>query len=449
MRLLRTLIGLCLLSALPLMQAQQAPSALNFQQALQLAQKSPKVQLAQLKLEQAQRQLTIASSPVSAAVSSGYSYGTAGGDVSPISLSASLNVIPYGPAAERVQQARWAVQQARLDAQTARATALTTVAQDYLGALRAAQNETLQTRAVKLAQQSLNVAKAQRQAGTATSADVLQAQITLQTAQNDLATATRTYQQALGTLSLDLGREVKAVAGEPGASTNPPGADLDGEALDARLEQRSDVYSAKIAALEAQQSAADTLRNNLPSATLSTGYSTASANAQFKTGASLSTGGGSAFQPTISLSYDPDYHTQGAVGPQQNFQVGISLSVPLDPSLPATLEASKLTVQGSQLAAKSALAQARLEVQTDRNALAAAQASATQSQALLTQSQQSAADAQAQYKLGLLTRLQVQQALQAEAEAKLNLAKAQDQVLLARMALAQALALDPLEVFSQ
>jgi outer membrane protein TolC len=432
--------------------AQQTSAALGFKQALQLAQESSKVQLAQLKLEQAQRRFTSAGSPVSAALSSGYSYSTVGGSgVNPLSLSASFNIIPYGPTAERKQQARWAVQQAQLDASAARATALSKVAQDYLSALRAGQNEALQEGAVKLAQQSLNVTKAEQQAGAATSADVLQAQIALQAAQNDLATATRTQQQALATLSLDLGREVTAVSGEPGASTTPPDADLSGAALDARLEQRSDVFSARVAASEARQSTADTLRNSLPSATLSTEYSSAANGAQFKAGASLGTGGGSAFQPTVSVSYDPNYQSSspGTTGSQQNFAVGISLSVPLDPSLPATLEASKLAVQSSQLAATSALAQARLEVQTDRNALAAAQASAAQSQALLKQSQQSVSDAQTQYKLGLLTQLDVQQALQAAAEAKLNAAKAQDQVLLARMALAQALALDPLEVFGE
>jgi outer membrane protein len=448
------------LLALTLSAAWAQGSPLTFQATLQRALSSPSVSIAQSQLDLAQEQLQVASSPLSAQFSTGYTKtwrsltadnlpqprSLNSSDVAPLKLSASLNVIPYGPSHDQLVQAQWGVVKARAALRDAKATALLAVAQQYLSALRAAQTVTIKQQALSYAHAALTAVKLQVQLGGASDAQLLAAQLAVTQAENDLAAAKRAQAAALASLSLTLGVSVSAVAGEPPESHDPAiPADLTSV-----LAERSDVLGAELAVLNARQNADSVLFKNLTSGSLSVSYKTGDRQHSFGLGASFDT---RSFEPGVSLSYDPDsgvfsnldtslQHPSG-----QSFSVSLGLKIPLNTALPAALEAARLSVKAAQQQLAQARASAKLSLESAQQQLAAAREALTLSRQILKQSQQALATARKRLKLGLISKLEVNGAQQDAAQARLSYAQAKDKLLLARMQLAQALAHSPLEVF--
>ncbi len=436
----------------PMAFAQEAP--LSFEDALSQALKSPNVILAQSQLELAKRQLAVASSLISAEISAGYS--ASWGELNapslsepqslddsgfdPLTLNATLNVIPFGPNYERIQRARYGLTQAQKTLEDERTNAVIDVTQRYLTALRARQEEDVEALNVELALLELEAVSARLEVGAANEAQVLQAEIALSQAENDLATARRESVQVLASLSLALGMPLSAVAGEPPTSKTP---ELSTELA---LDRRSDVINARLAVAEAELNAASTLRENLPSGSFNIDYVSSSDTQSFSLGAGFDT---RSFQPSLSSGLDFDYENPGAPpeASSQSLSLRLGLRIPLDVALSDALAAARLSVEQSQQREAQTLELAKLDIDNQQSSLQAAEAGLALAQKLLTQSEQAAKDAEQRFELGLTTVLDLKRAELSAAEAALNYDRSRDIVLLARLQLAKALAMNPFEVF--
>ena len=448
-------------AGLTVVRAQGEP--LSFAQALTLAQQSPGVTLAASQLELAQRQLDVASGVVSADLSAGYTRtwgeatdasGTArsleGGGFDAATLKMTLNVVPLGPLADSVQRARWNVQKAAANLRDARNNASFNAAEQYLTALRLAQQLALDEATVALAQSRLDAAQTRLAAGAATDSGVLAAQIALGQAQSDLADTQRQQLDTLAKLAQTLGVAVVSVAGEPPALQHADLATTDATALETLLSQRSDVLAANLAVASAQLDKASTLRDYLPSGTLSTAFNARDGVQQLSAGASFDT---RSFQPSISASYDPNLNrnassaTTPTGGSSSSFSLSVGLDIPLNSAVGPALAVADLAIAQSEQQARQTLQLARLEVDSARRAFAAVTAQVDMAKQLVAQAEQVARTTQDRYDLGLTGILDVQQAQVNLSSARLSADRASDARTVAALQLAQSLALDPTEVF--
>ena len=179
---------------------------------------------------------------------------------------------------------------------------------------------------------------------------MLDAQITLSQAQNDLAEVALEQTQALATLARTLGVNVTTVSGEPPTVTLPDLGDTD-----ALLEQRSDILSARLAVQTAQLSADAAVRQVLPSGGVSASYS--ASDVTLAAGLSTET-----YQPSLSVGYDPDGSVAGTAGAtREGLSAQVSLSIPLETGSGAALAAADTSVQNAQqqLGADSSASAAR------------------------------------------------------------------------------------------
>jgi outer membrane protein len=442
------------LSALTLAQDAQP---LSFSQALELSQGSPSVVLAQGQRDLAQKQLEVSRGVLSGEFTAGYTqtWGEAtstlpttgeeqttslnDGSFDAFSLSATLNVVPFGPNADTIQKALWSLEQAELTLRDAGATALINTAESYLTALRAAQEVELRKFSVEVATQQLEANRVRREAGGATDQQVLQAEIALSQAQNELSTAQRSNVQALASLSNGLGVAVEGVSGEAPDAALPETLDIEKQIL-----ERTDVKQALIAVQEAELSAASTTRQYLPSGSLTMSLSATDNEQRLSASAGYDT---KTFQPNASLSFDPSFD-QGVEGSSSNsFSINLGATVPIETSLAPALEAARLSIEQSQNQAQQTQELARLEVTNTQRQLDAAQAGLELSQQLVEQSQQTYDTTKERFDLGLIIELDVLTAEEALRESQLNLAKAQDSYLLALLQYLNSLAVNPLEVF--
>jgi outer membrane protein len=433
----------------------QGVQPLSFSQALELSQESPSVVIAQGQRDLAQKQLEVARGVFSGEFTTGYTqtWGEAtstlptgeeettsldDGGFDAFSLSATLNVVPLGPSADNIQKALWSLEQAELNLRDAGATALISTAESYLTALRAAQEVELKTFSVEVATQDLEANRVRRESGGATDQQVLQAEIALSQAQNELATAQRSNVQALAALSNQLGVEVSSVSGEAPSVTLPEGLDIEGQIL-----ERTDVRQALIAVQEAELNAASTTREYLPSGSLTMSLSATDDDGRLSASAGYDT---RSFQPNASLSYDPSF--EGSEGLSSNsFSINLGATVPLESSLAPALEAARLSIEQSQQQAEQTQELARLEITNAQRQLDAAQAGLELSQQLVEQSQETYDTTKERFDLGLIIELDVITAEEALREAQLNFARAQDSYLLALLQYLNSLAVNPMEVF--
>ena len=470
-----------LVAQLPLLAGAQG-STLGFEEALALALESPAVALAETNLDLARRQLEVVASPLSAQLSGGYtntrgalespifpeaeSLSTSGLD--PLALTATVNVVPFGPRFDNAQRARWGVLRAEAGLRDARAGALLDATGRYLSALRAAQTAALRRSEVEQAATTLEATRERLEAGAASDFEVAQAEVALSGARSNLAEAERSETQALSALSLTLGVPVAAV-NEPGEDTLGGGGEL-GEARDAlqpagtglldpsadpltdsldSLLNRSDVQEARLNVLEQELTARATLRDNLPGGSLSLGYTRNVNTRALQAGVAYSTFGPDGYQPALSFSYDPNAQSllDEAEARASSVSVSLDVSVPLDIRLSAALRAARLNVEASRMQAERVLELARLEAAGAQDSVAAASSSLEVAGELLAQSRAALEAAQSRFELGLISPLELSQAQIDAAEAALTYARAEDALLTARLELARALALDPLEVF--
>ncbi len=465
--------------------AQGAGDPLGFEEALALALESPTVALAETNLDFARRQLEVVASPLSAQLSGGYTrtrgalesptfpeaedLSTSGLD--PLALTTTLNVVPFGPRYDSAQRARWGVLRAESALRDARTDALLDASNRFLAALRAAQTVALRRSEVEQAATTLEATRERLGAGAATDFEVAQAEVALSGARSDLAEAERSEVQALSSLSLTLGVSVAAVApgesavdgaegpeaqvqdettqpaGEPNLSVDPL-LDPSTDPTDFLL-NRSDVQEARLNVLEQELTARATLRDNLPGGSLSLGYTRNVNTRALQVGAAYSTVGPDGYQPALSFSYDPNAQSllDEVEARSSSVSVSLDVSIPLDIRLSAALRAARLNVEASRMQAERVLELARLEAAGAQNNLAAASASLEVAGELLEQSRAALEAAQRRFELGLISPLELSQAQLDAAEAALTYARAEDALLTARLDLARALALDPMEVF--
>ena len=414
---------------------------------------SPRIVLAQSQLELAQKQLEVTASWLQTSLSSGYTQNWSSlevsgetttdneGDIDPISLNAALNVVPYGPWHERVQQSRWAVERARLALRDERANVIIELTAQFQNSLRAEENVALEAQKLELAELNLAAAQTRLEAGAATPSDLLQLELALQQAQEDALSAERERAQALAQLSNLLGQAVSDVSG-----TLPDFSD-DLTFDDENVSTRSDVVTAQLGVAEAEQNANAIRRENLPSGSVSAGYSVGGEDATLQLGAGYSLNGANAYQPSVNLSYDPDTGLRDLpAGTSQSFSVGIDVVIPFDIALPDALEAARLSVEGARLRAEQALTLARLEAETLAANLSGARATGDLAEQILDQRRNSLDITQQRFDLGLISMLELAEAKVNVLEAELSLHRAEDAVRLAAMRYAAALALNPLEV---
>lgn len=427
---------------------------LDFNQVLTLALKSPSLELAQLQAELARQQLAVAASPLSAELTAGFSatWGTleAPGLTEPRSLddqawdpfvlTTAFNVVPLGPRLDRLQRANFGLLRAEQALRDERARLVLDTTRHYLSALRATEQAALAGRQLALAQDMLAATQARQEAGAATTAQLLQSELAVGRAQSQIADAERTKAAALALLSLSIGANVASVAGEPPLAAAPMVDDP------GQLAERSDILAARLALAEAELTAASTLRDNLPSGSLSLSYAGQQGERRWGLGAGFDT---RSYQPSLSISFDPDAPLAGNLpdSTSSSFRLGISARVPLDTALPAALQAATLNVEQASLQLTLAIARAELEVATRQREVEAAAAGLNLSEQLLAQSLLVAQDTEVRYALGLVSSIERDQAELDAAEAALSAARARDGLLLARLALVAALAMDPLEIF--
>jgi outer membrane protein TolC len=437
-----------------------AQDALSFSGALELSQRGPSVVLAQGQRDLAQKQLDVARGTFSGEFTAGYTQtwgeatttGTSpegevveettdlsDGNLQPFELSGTFNVVPFGPNADTIQKAVWDLEQAELNLRDAQATAVIDTVQSYLTALRAAQEVELNTFSVEVATQNLEANRVRRESGAATDQQVLQAEIALSEAQNDLATAQRSSVQALASLSNQLGVQVDAVSGDVPTVSEPATPDIERQIL-----ARADVQQALTAVQEAELNAASTTRQYLPSGSLNMTFAASSDQTQFSASAGYDT---QSFQPKAALSYDPAFDGGTEGSSSNSFSINLGATVPIESSLAPALEVARLSIEQSQQQADQTQELARLEITNAQRQLDAARSGLELSEQLVEQSQVTYDNTKERFDLGLIIQLDVLTAEEALRESQLNLARAQDSYLNALLQYLNALAVNPMEVF--
>jgi outer membrane protein len=423
---------------------------LSFEQTLLLAAQSPEVQLALGQRQLAQRQRDAAASVITAELRTGYGHtwsgteaaGTGRGGLQPITLSATLNVLPFGPAAENLQRSEWQLQEATIDLRVAEAGAAVAAAEKYLTALRAHQETALRETQAALAELRLEAVRTRFEVGAANESQLLEAELDSSSAHAELANALRQQVVALASLSVALGVEVPAVAGEP-----PPAALPADVAAEVQFSEAATVLVAEIRVLQAELGYQARARDFLPSAAVSFDVATSSGSQSLQFGASLDT---RTFQPGISLAYDLNRaassgHPSGDA--TRSASIGLTARIPLDASMPAALDAARLNVEQSRMRAALARDLAALEVSNRRRQWEAAVASEALSREVLEARRTSSSATRERVALGIATELDSSQAELTVQSAELALLRNQDAALIALMRLLQSLALDPTEVF--
>ncbi len=413
---------------------------LTFAQTVALVAQSPAARSAAQNAELARRGRDVSRSPVNLSLSSGVQ-GSGFGDpddpgagvtFDPVTLAATLNVVPVGPNATAAERVDAGVTLAESAYTGTLQDTLLSAAEQHLDALRSADRTTALRRQVGVARFALEGVQARLRAGAAGEDEALAAQLALAGAESELATSLREGAEALGSLTLTLGVDVSGVQGPV-----PAGAALTAYVLEAQLERRSDVQTATAAVREAELAADDTRFGTLPTGTLGVGYSRSAGGQNVALGAAVSSESG--FQPSLSASYGP------ADAPGGGFSASLGVRITLDPATPAVLDMAALRVTQARADLDDVRALARLEVVSRERA--AAETSLELAVRQLELSHRLLAGVRARFELGLVAPLELRQAQVAQLEAELARDGAQDAVLLARLRLARALAIELENVF--
>lgn len=432
-----------------LAQARSASAPLDFRTAIELARKGPSVALAQLTLAQAEAASQATFSAASGTLQGGYSqrwtqasgFAPRQSGLVPFSLDATFDVVPYGPAFDSHQTAGRAVETARLALSDTTRQVTLEAAQAYLQALRGSARVTLDASALDQARAFLAHETALRASGDATDDDVATAQVAATQASTTLTSDRLALESALATLSDLVGEPVGAVSGEPPSSSDPQGEDA------AALERRSDVRQAALDQEGSRQAYAAQLREALPSASASASLQGGNGNTSWNAGFGYDT---RSFQPSFQAAVTPggsSFNTTTSTLNGTSFAVSLSVTVPLDTGLGPALQSARLAVTTAQQKLERTRQQAALAIGAARRALQSARTGLQLAASQRGLAQTRAAEASRRFELGLIAGPDLAQATLAADQARLAYAGAEDALLLARMGLAQALGLDPMEVF--
>jgi len=429
--------------------AQPVPDPITFSEVLSLARRGPSVQAAELAFQAARSARDASFGAVTGSLQGGYSQSWSNlsgspsqrGGLEPFSLTATFNVVPYGPGFDTRLDAERAVVDARLAVVDAERQATIDAARAYLQALRAQQQLLLDRRAVELASALRTHLQAQRASGDATDAQLDDASLALVQAQTTLATHRLTLQAALAQLSDLVGGAVEVVRGEPPASHDPAAGAGDAVA------RRSDVRRAQLALDATRRGYAAGVRDVLPSARASATVQSGDGSTTWSAGVAYAT---STFQPSLQASVTPGGATTGDTTSTlkgTRFALSLSFDIPLDTSLGARLESARVAVTSAERTVARTTAVATLAIATATRTLDADQLAAQLATRQRERARARADEAQRRHELGLLAGPELAQARFDASAADLDALRAADGVLLDRLELALALGRDPMEVF--
>lgn len=413
------------------------PIELSFAQALAAARTAPAVAVANAQLTIAESRLAAQRASVHASVSIASDAGLdlAGGSTVSASASgeASFDVLPFGPSQEALERAQDSVARASAELSAARRSAVVTVAGEYLAALRARQATTLRQEALALAQARLQAAEARNQAGAASDADVVSAQLDVAGATDDLAAAQRDARTARAALSQTLGMQLTPVDGATATLDTGPLATAP------NLDGRSDIIAAALDLASAELDLRAARRDAGVSASAQLRFATSSRDAALALSASFDS---ATLQPSAAATV-----TLGANAvASTSLAAGVGLTIPLDAAAGAGLDAYRQAVS----VARDQLARARdgasVEIADARRNLEGEQAQHDLQTRLVVQAQATLERTRARYDLGLVSILELRNAALTLHQAQLDQDRSADATLVAGLALAQSMAIDPMEV---
>ena len=447
----RLLPRLCVTLIAPLVTAALAgaPLALDYTAALALVDASPSVRLAQQAVAIAERQARVAGTPVRGEATAGYrstrgeraidgmtgSLDEAGFDA--IGLTLSFPVLPGGPSADARERAVADVARAEAELAATRRAARIDVAQAFQRALRAESGLVIARGEVALARLELEAVELRRSVDAASAAEVERNRLVLARADASQAVAERELAMARDTLA--------TVLGLPAIEPVGPLPPLPSRAHGPSLDDRPDLLAATLQEAETGRSAAATLREGLPSAALSLGFISGDGNQQFQAGAGFDS---RTLLPSMSLAYDPDSGIPGLPegGTSRSFSVGVSVRVPLDPTIGHALVAADLARE--RAAAQTLLARERAELDVAQRELDLF-AARSNAELAATSAELARSDVELlrlRLEAGSIAPLALRRAeLEAE-RATLDAERAADGVRLAHLRLLDALAADPAQL---
>jgi outer membrane protein len=314
--------------------AQQAstPPPLGLREALVLASDGPDVRVARTQLEAALLAAAAAGAAVTGSARTGYTVqwhdgarGEAGG-FQPLSVTATLDVLPYGPRGEALERAAAAVADAERARSRATASAIITAAERWWAAVRAEEGAQLAAHRLELAERSLAAVRVQAEAGTAGPGAVAEAELALSQAALDQAAATVDVLAARAALAQHLGTDAFVLAAREEEVRTAAGRltvdiVLDAEAVARGVAESERVRSALRALRDAELADARARREAGPSVAASASVGAAGASGRVSLGASWDS---RSFQPTVDLSIEP-YRPSP---PSTTAAVGVSVTVP-------------------------------------------------------------------------------------------------------------------------
>ncbi len=425
------------------------PMALDYGATLALADASPSVRLAQQAVAIAERQARVARTPVRGEATAGYrstrgerdiggvTYRLDDAGFDAVGLTLSFPVLPGGPSADARERAAADVARAEGELAATRRAARIEVTQAFQRALRAESALVIAHAEVALAQLELEAVELRLHVDAASTAEA---------ERNQLALARANANQTLAERELALTRS--ALATVLGVSPIHPVGPMPPLAYRGHvpsLDDRPDLLAATLQEAETRRSAAATLRERLPSAALNLGYVSGDDTHQFQAGAGLDT---RTLLPSVSLAYDPDSGIPGlpAGATSQRFSVGISLRVPLDPTLGHALAAADLARE--RAAAQTILTRERAELDVAQRELELLTALGSAELAALSADLAHADVELLRLRLaaGSIAPLALRRAELDAERAALDAERAADSVRLAQLRLLDALAADPAQL---
>ena len=422
---------------------------LDYAAALALADVSPSVHLAQQAVAIAARQARVAATPVRGEATAGYrstrgeravdgatgSLDEAGFDA--IGLTLSFPVLPGGPSADARERAEADVARAEAELAATRRAARIEVTQAFQRALRAESALAIASAEVALARLEGEAVQLRLRVDAASTAEAERAQLALARANANHALAERELALTRNALASVLG--VSAI--HP-VGPMPP---LPNRAHGRGLDDRPDLLAAALQEAETRRSVAATLRERLPSAAFSLGYVSGDETHQFQAGAGLDT---RTLLPSVSLAYDPDSGIPGLPegATSQSFTVGVSLRVPLDPTLGHALAAADLARERAAAQTIVTRERAELDVAQRELDLFAARSNAELAAASAELARSDVELLRLRLEAGSIAPLALRRAELDAERAALDAARAADSVRLAHLRLLDALAADPAQL---
>src|SRR5690625_4714531 len=469
-------LALLLALLLPCALAQNPAEPLTYRDVLRLVEQAPAVEDARRQLEEAEKNLAEARSPIqaSAALSTSGSVRFAGGgpelpgaeqqsggsDASAsatLSGNAALGVFPYGTAADAATRAEYAVQRAELQLADRVQQTRTEAVALFTTAVRNEQQLRLLEGAVELAELQLEATEARFAAGAESEAQVLQANIAVTSAANDLASSRGEATATLTDLGQLLGVPVAAVAPNPPYETlddlpEPP-LELDSAQLlqpviasaarfADRLELRRDVQEAQLAVLEAQLDLRAAAREDEPRLDLDVDFTGRDGPTTVQVGVGFDT---NSWNPSAAGSVSVG---SGQEGSQSSLSLSASLTVPLGSTGEGPAASARRALERAQENLVRVRESATVQVEASLRRPSSAWAQAQRACDLVKQARLSLERSEAQYESGVISIIELIQARRSFEEARLQAGRSLDNYLAALFSAASELAIDPTEVMT-